>query len=48
MGTINTIEEMVNYWNGNYQYCTGIESNWIVASQINLNEYFGEKSKCQK
>lgn len=41
MGTINTIEEMVNYWNGNYNYCTGIESNCIVASQIDLNEYFG-------
>lgn len=43
MGTINTVEEIVNYWNGNYQYCSGIESNCIVAASINLDEFFSEK-----
>ena len=36
MGTIDSEKEILNYWNGAYYYCSGIESNTIVASKIDI------------
>ena len=38
MGTIDSEIEIVNYLTENYQYCTGIESNKIVAANIDLDQ----------
>ncbi|MEI3521718.1 MAG: glycerophosphodiester phosphodiesterase family protein [Anaerosacchariphilus sp.] len=37
MGTIDTYEEMIYYWNEAYRYCSGIESNCVVASNIDMD-----------
>lgn len=38
MGTIDSEVEIVNYLTENYQYCTGVESNRIVASKIDMDQ----------
>ena len=38
MGTIDSEIEIVNYLTENYQYCTGIESDKIVAANIDLDQ----------
>ena len=38
METIDSEVEIVNYLTENYQYCTGIESNRIVASKIDMDQ----------
>lgn len=37
-GTIDSEVENVNYLTENYQYCTGVESNRIVASKIDMDQ----------
>lgn len=37
MGTIDSEREILNYWNGAYYYCSGIESNTTVASKIDID-----------
>lgn len=36
MGTIDSEEEIIRYWNGFYYYCSGIESNTISTPNIDL------------
>ncbi len=38
MGVINSPEEVIRYWNGEYAYCSGIASNCVVASDIDVVE----------
>ena len=38
MGTINSEQEILNYWNGIYHYCSGIESDTVIASKINIEK----------
>ncbi|MBR1781874.1 MAG: hypothetical protein IJ751_10800 [Oscillospiraceae bacterium] len=38
MGTIDSDAEVIRYWNEAYQYCSGIESDVIVASGIDLDD----------
>ena len=38
MGTRDSEVEIVNYLTENYQYCTGVESNRIVASKIDMDQ----------
>lgn len=39
MGTIESAQELLNYYNGDYYYCSGIETSKVVASKINLDKY---------
>ena len=43
MGTIDTRDEIINYWNESYLYCSGIESNCIVANNIELGDGIPQK-----
>lgn len=45
MGTIDSEIEIINYLTENYQYCTGIESNKIVASKIDINRVMKERKE---
>ena len=45
MGTIDSEVEIINYLTENYQYCTGIESNKIVASKIDIDEIMEGRNK---
>ncbi len=38
MGTVDSEADIINYWNGCYHYCSGIESNTVVASAIDIAE----------
>ena len=38
MGTIDSEEEILRYWNEAYLYCSGIESNRVVASLIDIDK----------
>ncbi len=38
MGNIESEEEVVRYWNGDYAYCSGITSTTVVASDIDVVE----------
>lgn len=38
MGTVDSASDIVYYWNGCYTYCSGIESNTVVASSIDIGD----------
>ena len=42
MGTIDSEREILNYWNGAYYYCSGIESNTVIASDIDVGKILAE------
>lgn len=43
MGTINSEEEVVNYLNGAYHYCSGIESDVVVVNKIDVDTVLRER-----